>query len=177
MLTDQEIEMISKQFMSSVGDHWSSEDAIREKDIDDFVSAIITAHEAKQQAVPRSVPAQEVIDAIEAWKSAWSKVPPFGNKVNKATREAITFSHNTLFQLLWTAQQAQRMPAACPTPTGCGPNGCHGACLPATDGGVVEYKPVGYLRSHEFDGHEWEPVDDEWPLGELLYAARAKGQS
>jgi hypothetical protein len=46
---------------------------------------------------------------------------------------------------------------------------------PATDAGVVEYKPVGYLRSHEFDGHDWEPVDDEWPLGELLYAARAKG--
>ena len=85
-----------------------------------------------QPAVPQGIPAHEVIDAIEAWKSAWAKVPPFGNKVNKATREAITFSHNTLFQLLWSAQQAQRMPKACPTPTGCGPHGCHGACITVT---------------------------------------------
>lgn len=33
------------------------------------------------------------------------------------------------------------------------------------------FKPVGYLRSDEFDGHTFEPINGEWPLGELLFSA------
>jgi hypothetical protein len=33
------------------------------------------------------------------------------------------------------------------------------------------FKPVGYLRSDEFDGHRFEPINGEWPLGELLFSA------
>ena len=55
-----------------------------------------------------AVPADEVIAAIEAWKSLWCRVPPFGNKVNKATRYAVSESHGPLFVLLNKAQDAQR---------------------------------------------------------------------
>lgn len=98
----------------------------------EVVDWLTPAAPVQEPAVPRGIPAQEVIDAIEAWKSAWLKVPPFADRVNKATREAITISHNSLFLLLQSAQQAQRMPAGCTTPTGCGPHGCHGACIAAT---------------------------------------------
>ena len=101
-------------------------------------------------AVPQGVPAQEVIDAIEAWKSAWLKVPPFADRVNKATREAITISHNSLFLLLQSAQQAQRMPAACPTPTGCGPHGCHGACIATPAPAPAQDEPFGHFRAEPF---------------------------
>ena len=142
-------------------------------------------------AVPQGVPAQEVIDSIEAWKSAWLKVPPFADRVNKATREAITISHNSLFLLLQSAQQAQRMPAACPTPTGCGPHGCHGACIaatqapaPAQEAGLTDEEIEAIAKKH------MSTVGDHWCNEEsirerhaedfaraIIAALRAKGQS
>ena len=32
------------------------------------------------------------------------------------------------------------------------------------------FKPVGYLRSDEFDGHVFEPIDGTWPFDELLFS-------
>ena len=38
---------------------------------------------------------------------------------------------------------------------------------PAVPQGLI---PVGYLRSDEFDGHTFEPINGEWPFGELLFS-------
>lgn len=46
-LTDEEIEAIAKKHMSTVGDHWCNEDAIRERHAEDFAHAIISALRAK----------------------------------------------------------------------------------------------------------------------------------
>ena len=46
-LTDEEIEAIAKKHMSTVGDHWCNEDAIREIHAEDFARAIIAALLAK----------------------------------------------------------------------------------------------------------------------------------
>ena len=46
-LTDEEIEAIAKKHMSTVGDHWCNEDAIRERHAEDFARAIIAALRAK----------------------------------------------------------------------------------------------------------------------------------
>ena len=46
-LTDEEIEAIAKKHMSTVGDHWCNEDAIRERHAEDFARAIISALRAK----------------------------------------------------------------------------------------------------------------------------------
>lgn len=135
MLTEDQIEAIARANWPGI--EWDDESLAESAHLREAfragVRAAIAAHQAKAgPAVPQGIPAQEVIDAIEAWKSAWLKVPPFADRVNKATREAITISHNSLFLLLQSAQQAQRMPAGCTTPTGCGPHGCHGACIAAT---------------------------------------------
>ena len=127
-------------------------------------------------AVPQGVPAQEVIDSIEAWKSAWLKVPPFADRVNKATREAITISHNSLFLLLQSAQQAQRMPSGCPTPTGCGPHGCHGACIAATQAPAPaqEVEPIWPLRAKVWkreSTQEWV-LDIDGTLGSVNMTCR-----
>lgn len=42
------------------------------------------------------------------------------------------------------------------------------AAAPAVPQG---FKPVGYLRSDEFDGHKFEPINGEWPFDELLFSA------
>ena len=47
-LTDEEIEAIAKKHMSTVGDHWSNEEAIRERHAEDFARAIISALRAKE---------------------------------------------------------------------------------------------------------------------------------
>ena len=47
-LTDEEIEAIAKKHMSTVGDHWSNEEAIRESHAEDFARAIISALRAKE---------------------------------------------------------------------------------------------------------------------------------
>ena len=46
-LTDEEIEAIAKKHMSTVGDHWCNEEAIRERHAEDFARAIIAALLAK----------------------------------------------------------------------------------------------------------------------------------
>ena len=46
-LTDEEIEAIAKKHMSTVGDHWCNEEAIRERHAEDFARAIIAALRAK----------------------------------------------------------------------------------------------------------------------------------
>ena len=47
-LTDEEIEAIAKKHMSTVGDHWSNEEAIREIHAEDFARDIISALRAKE---------------------------------------------------------------------------------------------------------------------------------
>ena len=49
-LTDEEIEAIAKKHMSTVGDHWCNEEAIRERHAEDFARAIIAALRAKGQS-------------------------------------------------------------------------------------------------------------------------------
>ena len=49
-LTDEEIEAIAKKHMSTVGDHWSNEEAIREIHAEDFAHDIIAALRAKGQS-------------------------------------------------------------------------------------------------------------------------------
>ena len=46
-LTDEEIEAIAKKHMSTVGDHWCNEEAIREIHAEDFARDIIAALRAK----------------------------------------------------------------------------------------------------------------------------------
>lgn len=46
-LTDEEIEAIAQKHMSTVGDHWCNEEAIRERHAEDFARAIIAALRAK----------------------------------------------------------------------------------------------------------------------------------
>jgi len=48
-LTDEEIEAIAQKHMSTVGDHWCNEEAIRERHAEDFARAIIAALRAKGQ--------------------------------------------------------------------------------------------------------------------------------
>jgi hypothetical protein len=95
------------------------------------ISAALRAAMAEPVQEPvAQISANRVIAAIEEWKSLWWKVPPFASKVNRATREAITVSHNPLFALLLDAQAAKQMPRGCTTPSGCQQHGCHGDCLP-----------------------------------------------
>lgn len=49
-LTDEEIEAIAKKHMSTVGDHWCNEEAIREIHAEDFAHDIIAALRAKGQS-------------------------------------------------------------------------------------------------------------------------------
>lgn len=46
-LTDEEIDTIASKYMSTVGDHWCNEEAIRERHAEDFARAIIAALRAK----------------------------------------------------------------------------------------------------------------------------------
>ena len=46
-LTDEEIDAIASKYMSTVGDHWCNEEAIRERHAEDFARAIIAALRAK----------------------------------------------------------------------------------------------------------------------------------
>ncbi len=43
--------------------------------------------------------AQQALEHVQEFKRRWMAVPPFGNKVNKATREAVTLAHMPVFQL------------------------------------------------------------------------------
>lgn len=43
--------------------------------------------------------AQQVLAHVQEFKRRWMAVPPFGNKVNKATREAVTLAHVPVLQL------------------------------------------------------------------------------
>jgi hypothetical protein len=43
--------------------------------------------------------AQQALEHVQEFKRRWMAVPPFGNKVNKATREAVTLAHTPVFQL------------------------------------------------------------------------------
>lgn len=46
------------------------------------------------------------LEKVQEFKARWWKVPPFGNKVNKATREAITNAHSPIFELENTIREA-----------------------------------------------------------------------
>jgi hypothetical protein len=43
--------------------------------------------------------AQQALAHVQEFKRRWMAVPPFGNKVNKATREAVTLAHVPVLQL------------------------------------------------------------------------------
>ncbi len=58
-LTDEEIEAIAKKHMSTVGDHWCNEEAIREIHAEDFARAIIAALLAKWGQVMSALDARQ----------------------------------------------------------------------------------------------------------------------
>ena len=39
------------------------------------------------------------LEKVQEFKARWWKVPPFGNRANKATREAITNAHSPIFEM------------------------------------------------------------------------------
>ena len=126
-----------------------------------------------QEAVAQ-ISANRVIAAIEEWKSLWWKVPPFASKVNRATREAITVSHNPLFALLLDAQAAKQMPKGCTTPSGCQQHGCHGECLPTEPQRPAEpvQEPVAVLLEYENGERELRFKNNGWDAKETpLYTA------
>jgi uncharacterized protein YbaA (DUF1428 family) len=43
--------------------------------------------------------AQQALAHVQEFKRRWMAVPPFGNKVNEATREAVTLAHAPVLQL------------------------------------------------------------------------------
>jgi hypothetical protein len=43
--------------------------------------------------------ARQALEHVQEFKRRWMAVPPFGNKVNKATREAVTLAHVPVLQL------------------------------------------------------------------------------
>jgi len=49
---------------------------------------------------------KQALEDIQQFKSLWIKVPAFGNKVNKATREAVSLAHNPIFQIEHDLRQA-----------------------------------------------------------------------
>ena len=42
---------------------------------------------------------EQALESVQEFKRRWWMVPAFGNKVNKATREAITNAHSPIFEL------------------------------------------------------------------------------
>ncbi len=50
--------------------------------------------------------ARMALEKVQEFKSRWWKVPPFGNKLNKAQREAITFAQVPIFELEDALRQA-----------------------------------------------------------------------
>ncbi len=42
---------------------------------------------------------KQALEHVQEFKRCWWAVPPFGNKVNKATREAVSAAHSPIFQL------------------------------------------------------------------------------
>ena len=65
-----------------------------------------TLHEAAQQALAH----------VQEFKRRWMAVPPFGNKVNKATREGVTFAHTPVFQIEEALRSALEQPVQEPGP-------------------------------------------------------------
>lgn len=49
---------------------------------------------------------KHALEYVQEFKSLWWKVPTFAERVNKATREAISFAHNPIFQLEDVLRQA-----------------------------------------------------------------------
>jgi len=49
---------------------------------------------------------KQALEHVQEFKRRWFAVPPFGNKVNKATRDAVTLTHVPVFQIEDTLRQA-----------------------------------------------------------------------
>jgi hypothetical protein len=49
---------------------------------------------------------KQALEHVQEFKRRWWAVPPFGNKVNKATREAVSAAHSPIFQLEDTIRAA-----------------------------------------------------------------------
>jgi len=54
--------------------------------------------------------AQQALAHVQEFKRRWMAVPPFGNKVNKATREAVTLAHMPVLQLEEALRAALEQP-------------------------------------------------------------------
>ncbi len=42
---------------------------------------------------------RQALEYVQEFKRRWWAVPPFGNKINKATREAVSAAHSPIFQI------------------------------------------------------------------------------
>jgi hypothetical protein len=67
--------------------------------------------------------AQQALAHVQEFKRRWMAVPPFGNKVNKATREAVTLAHVPVLQIeedlrAALAQQQEPVEIKPPNPEG-----------------------------------------------------------
>ncbi len=143
-------------------------DSVLARSLDQRIDALRAALAEPVQEPVAQISANRVIAAIEEWKSLWWKVPPFASKVNRATREAITVSHNPLFALLLDAQAAKQMPRGCTTPSGCQQHGCHGDCLPTEPHRPAE--PVGVVTSMVKGGVTWRRWPADMPDGTRLFS-------
>jgi hypothetical protein len=59
--------------------------------------------------LPRAT-VQQALAHVQEFKRRWMAVPPFGNKVNKATREAVTLAHVPVLQLEEALRAALEQP-------------------------------------------------------------------
>lgn len=53
---------------------------------------------------------QQALEHVQEFKRRWMAVPPFGNKVNKATREAVSLAHMPVFQIEEALRAALEQP-------------------------------------------------------------------
>lgn len=49
---------------------------------------------------------KQALEHVQEFKRRWWAVPPFGNKVNKATREAVSAAHSPIFRIEDTLRTA-----------------------------------------------------------------------
>jgi hypothetical protein len=102
---------------------------------------------------------KQALEHVQEFKRRWFAVPPFGNKVNKATRDAVTLTHVPVFQIEDTLRQAiaeaeKQERYFCER---CGKRlsgGIH-TCTPPVE--AEKQEPVAWIEHHKGgDNLEWQ---------------------
>ena len=101
---------------------------------------------------------EQALDAVQEFKRRWWMVPAFGNKVNKATREAITNAHSPIFELEHALRSALEQPAQ-KRPQNCGTGYC--SCIECVMEQQDEFgKEVDAVDTLIEEGWIWD--GDQW---------------